>query len=240
MIDLNTAAVNYANDPTPENLAVAVQAGAPYVNAMAQRVSLPATCTVVDRDDLVSGGTIGLINALSKYDPESGTVFASYAYAHVYGAANEVLSSTDSVLRHTRNKIGKAMKAAMKLEQRLGRQPSETEAAEAAGVSVERYRDLFRWARSRFTASIGGGDYEENKEVFNPVTYTPDPLDVDRLLSTLDDRSAEIVRAYFFEDRDQKEIAASYDVTQSLVSKILKGAYGQMRLMLDEDVLLDA
>src|SRR5262245_5291591 len=63
----------------------------PLVRYVVRRLR-PATSRL-EVDDLVSAGTIGLIEAADRYDPERGVTFASFAYRRIRGAVIDELGA---------------------------------------------------------------------------------------------------------------------------------------------------
>ena len=100
-------------------------------------ISLPA---VLDYEDILSFGTIGLIEAVERFDYQKGVKFETYAIARIRGAIIDALRSLDRLPRSVRQKAKDAGRALVDLAEGLGRDPTDEEVAEAMGLTIQAYR----------------------------------------------------------------------------------------------------
>jgi RNA polymerase sigma factor for flagellar operon FliA len=56
----------------------------------------------VDREDLVAAGMVGLLDALRRFDPNSGTTFSSYAWRRIHGSIRDYLREQEGGKRRDR------------------------------------------------------------------------------------------------------------------------------------------
>jgi len=112
---------------------------APLVKYVAGRVGsgLPAH---VEQADLVSYGTFGLIDAITRFEPSREIKFESYAMARIRGAIIDELRSTDWIPRSVRMKARQFERTIAALEARLQRNPTEEEIADEMEMEVEEVR----------------------------------------------------------------------------------------------------
>lgn len=108
-------------------------------HALNLKTRIPAS---VDMEDLVQAGSIGLLDALSRYDNGQGTTFGSFASQRIRGAMIDELRSRDWVPRSVRRNARAMQNAMRSLEQRLGRHAEEREIAEEMGMSLAEYQQL--------------------------------------------------------------------------------------------------
>src|ERR1700709_2730469 len=103
-----------------------VVAYSPLVKYVAGRMAsgLPAH---VDEADLISYGLVGLISAISRFEPEREIKFETYAINRIKGATIDELRSLDWVPRSVRARARAIEKANAKLEHRLQRAPTDEE-----------------------------------------------------------------------------------------------------------------
>jgi RNA polymerase sigma factor for flagellar operon FliA len=87
----------------------------------------------VSHDDLYSAGLVGLLQALRNYDPTCGSSFETYARVRVRGAMLDELRHMDWVPRSIHEKARKIQDVMARLEQKLGRTPTEAQMAQASG-----------------------------------------------------------------------------------------------------------
>jgi RNA polymerase sigma factor FliA len=114
---------------------------APLVRFVVGRLGIPQT-SLLEADDLVSYGIIGLINAIGRFDPSRGVRFEAFATARIRGAVIDQLRVLNWLPRSAVARVRQIETALATLEQRLGRPAKEQEAAQEVGVSIERYRQM--------------------------------------------------------------------------------------------------
>ena len=107
----------------------------PLVNVIAGRlaISLPSH---VDKDDLVSSGFFGLMDAVSRYDYARGNKFETYAGVRIRGAMLDYLRSKDWISVSLRQKIRNYERTVGSLEGRLGRSATDQEIEHHYGAAL--------------------------------------------------------------------------------------------------------
>jgi RNA polymerase sigma factor for flagellar operon FliA len=129
----------YVEDRAPELRDRLILHYAPLVKYVAGRVGsgLPAH---VEQADLISYGTFGLIDAITRFEPEREVKFESYAMARIRGAIIDELRNTDWIPRSVRMKARQYERTVAELEATLQRSPTDEEVAEALDMDVEDVR----------------------------------------------------------------------------------------------------
>src|SRR3989442_7892076 len=102
-------------------------------------ITLP---TVIDSDDVISYGTIGLIDAVERFDPSRGIKFETYAIARIRGAIIDALRQLDQIPRTARQRAREIEAAIGELEAKLKRPPTDEEDAKRLGMDVDKYREV--------------------------------------------------------------------------------------------------
>jgi len=98
----------------------------------------------VDREELVHGGVLGLIDAARRFDARFGCSFAAYAEIRIRGAVLDQLRALDWVPRTIREQRRNLESAERTIERRKGRRAEPGEVAEFLGLPPERFERL-RW-----------------------------------------------------------------------------------------------
>jgi RNA polymerase sigma factor for flagellar operon FliA len=183
----------------------------------------------VDVDDLVSIGTMGLIDAADRFDNVRNATFATYAMIRIKGAIVDELRKQDWVPRSVRNRNREIEHAREHVSQKG--QQSLSAVAEQLGVNVDRlaqmerdsqcYTQVSMWER-RDDSEPSIADTLESGEA-GPIQAT-DTGDLRRVLEAaihrLPERDQQIVQMYYFEDKTFKEIGQVLGVTESRVSQL--------------------
>jgi len=122
-----------------------IVAYSPLVRLVIGRLGISST-SIIDRNDLVAQGVVGLIHAIDSYDPSRGMRFEAFATVHIRGAVMNQLGS-DNLLQPLAAARVRQMEGALKgLEKRLKRPAAEEEIAAELNVSVDRYRHMLEEA----------------------------------------------------------------------------------------------
>src|SRR3954468_5675783 len=113
---------------------------APLVKYVVGRLAINLP-TIIDSDDVISYGTMGLIDAVERFDPTRGIKFETYAIARIRGAIIDALRSLDQIPRTARQRAREIEAALAELEAKLKRPPTDQEVADRMRMDVERYRE---------------------------------------------------------------------------------------------------
>ncbi len=108
----------------------------------------------VELDDLVSAGTLGLIQAMDRFEPGRGLKLNTFAEHRIRGAILDYLRALDPMPRAARFFQRQREEAKSRLESRLDRPPSETETVAELGCSLKRYRELSLVVRAASIVSL--------------------------------------------------------------------------------------
>ncbi len=141
-------------DPRSIDRDAAIRQYAPLVKYVVGRlaIGLPA---ILDYEDILSYGTIGLIEAMDRFDASKGVKFETYAISRIRGAIIDALRALDRLPRSVRQKVRKLEKINVDLTADLGREPNDAEVAEQMGMTVEAYHQTLVDA-SWVTVSLDG------------------------------------------------------------------------------------
>jgi len=221
---------------------------APLVRFVVGRLGIPPSC-VLDADDLLSCGTIGLINAIDRFDPTRGSRFESFATTRIRGAVIDHLRSLNWLPRTAMARIRQMEYAIANLEQRLGRPPREDEIAEEANISTSRYRQMLQEAGTivlSLDAPLGPLAQEEGLTSLADLLEderSPEPdeqVEAQELmallhvaLNELPERERMLLALYYREELTMKEISKIMNVSESRVCQLHIQAILRLRNTLD-------
>jgi RNA polymerase sigma factor for flagellar operon FliA len=215
----------------PEALEALVIHYAPLVKFVAGRVGagLPPS---VDRDDLVSDGLIGLMEALDRFDLSRGLQFQTFAVPRIRGAIVDGLRAADWVPRSARDKFRVYDRAVQELEQVLGRSPTVAEIAARLKAEPDQVtRVASDQARSRPSMSLDETGEARSTFAVADVVGAEERLPVDfvEALRRLPPRQQVLVALYYWERLSLAQIGRVLGVTESRVSQLHKQATQLLR-----------
>lgn len=197
---------------------------------------------MVEIDDLLQVGYLGLIDASRRYQPKVGASFASYAAIRVRGSIVDFLRDNASVCRSTIVMQQKARAATAKLEQQLMRAPEKEEVAAELGISIVEFEE---W-ENRFAASqVKSLDelYTDQSRLFSDqktrsaedhIQQTQMKKLLRRALGQLPEREALLLQLYYVQELNVYEIGEVLGVTTGRVSQIKKAAVERLRKFIAE------
>lgn len=202
----------------------------PMVYRVARRMAARYPSSV-ELDDLVSIGTMGLIDAAERYDAEICNSFAGYARIRVQGAIVDALRKADWVPRSVRNRARNIHSAKSVLQRRLGRAPSRKELAKALDMEPAKLDTYHRDANILTLVSMEESRSESDQRIADTLpseTASPALVAVhqsvrDRValaIASLPERDQQIVQMYYYEDRSFKDIGQDLGVTESRISQL--------------------
>ena len=208
--------------------------------ALQMRGRLPAN---VELDDLVSDGTVGLIDAVRKFDPAKGVTIEVYARHRIRGAILDSLRNQDYASRDMRRRIKKVESTCQALERRLGRPAEDAEMAKAMGLTLNKWyvrvaelgRIGFEGTGSRipqeFIRRVDEKDLPASRDE-NPfaLCYKREQNELlARALDCLSDRERSIITFYYKDGLTMKQIGFRLGIDESRVSQLHSSSMRRLR-----------
>jgi RNA polymerase sigma factor for flagellar operon FliA len=207
----------------------------PLVRFVVGRLGIPPT-GLLDAEDLVSYGMIGLISAIDRFDPTRGVRFEAFASVRIRGAVIDQLRSLNWLPRSAISRVRQVEGALAVLEQRLGRPAKEHEVAEELGVPTERYRQMLLEMNATvlsLDAPLGSllqddevtslSELLEDQSSPGPVEQTEHQELTDTLgvaIDHLPEREKLLLTLYYQEELTMKEISKVLSVSESRVCQL--------------------
>lgn len=180
-------------------------------------------------DDLVQVASLGLLNAIDRFDPERETAFSSFAVPTIVGELKRHYRDRGWSVRVPRDLQELAIKldgATDALTRELGRSPTTAEIARRLRTTEEHVLEA-REAGGAYRAAPLAGDEEGGLDP--GFSRAEDAATVARLLRLLTPREREVLRLRFEEDLTQSEIGARIGVSQMHVSRLIRQAIARLR-----------
>ncbi len=201
----------------------------PMVRRVAYRmVSRYPSC--VEADDLITIGTLGLIDAVDRFEESRSISFSAYARIRVQGAILDELRKNDWVPRSVRNRSSRIRNTRIQLSQDLCREPTMKELAGALEVDEDRLAEMIQSSTVRTLVSMEEGSDDEDAVHQTLVADEPTPMEVSArakvrelvrcAMNELPPRERHIVDLYYFQELTFKEIGRILGVTESRVSQL--------------------
>ncbi|MFK7920480.1 MAG: RNA polymerase sigma factor RpoD/SigA [Bacteroidia bacterium] len=198
--------------------------------------------------DLINEGNLGLIKAAKRFDETRGFKFISYAVWWIRQSILQALAEQSRIVRLPLNRVGalnKIGKAFSKLEQEFEREPSPEEISEVLeNMSEDEISDTLKISGRHVSVDAPFVQGEENRlldVLENDAEPNPDnslineslSKEVERALSTLTQREAEVIRLYFGIGVEHsltlEEIGEKFDLTRERVRQIKEKAIRRLR-----------
>ncbi len=198
-------------------------------------------------EDLVQVGTIGLIKAVDRFDPQRGVEFSTYATPTIVGEIKRHFRDKGWAIRVPRRLQELRMSigaATAELSQKSGRSPTVAELAAHIGVSEDEIIEGLEGAQAYSTSSLDaqvGGDDDAPMLADRLGADDPDLEGVEYreslkpLLAALPARERRILVLRFFHGMTQSQIAEEVGISQMHVSRLLAKSLAQLRDGLTED-----
>jgi RNA polymerase sigma factor FliA len=213
----------------------------PIVRTIARQIHrrLPRS---VDIEDLTSAGTVGLLEAISRFEPGRKIRFDSFAQYRIRGAILDSLRDIDWAPRTLRRKAREIEEVSHALRGRLERPPSEEEIAEKMELSLAEYQKLQCEIKcleigSLFTRQTYESAEEEEADL--PSRPEDDPLlyaqreetrsRLRDLVKQLPARQRLVIFLYYNQEMTQREIAIVLGTCESRICQMHRSALARLR-----------
>lgn len=221
---------------------------APLVRQVVGRimVMLPQA---IDKEDLLGYGTVGLIEAVDRFDPTQGVRFESFAAERIRGSVIDAVRAADWIPRSSRKRGRDIQRAFLSMEEELGRAPTDQEVAAALGLTLTQLHRAMADAVStiislerpmRLADNEGGvtlldcisdsaaepGQEVEQRELRQLIFEA---------VERLDERERLILSLYYEQSLTLREIGQVMEISESRVWQLHARAITRIRAYIDAD-----
>ena len=209
-------------------------------------VGLP---THVESDELLSYATLGLLEALDRFDPERGFRFETFSASRIKGAIMDGMRANDWVSRFMRSRIKEMERVFARLQQELGRDPEDDEMCQALQISLVEYIKLQQNAGMAVVFSLDESvSFEDGELHLRSDTVQDVSAEVDsdllvqdekaalvKAIDSLPEREKILVSLYYYEGLTLKEAGQVLGVTESRASQMHSKAILRLRAAMVND-----
>ncbi len=203
-------------------------------------------------EDLEQIGYMGLIRAIERFNPAQGCAFSSFAVPYIRGEMLHFLrdrASSVKVPRRWQDLQKEGQRVQMALIKELGQQPSDSQVAEAMGISVYEWREIRMAVKNRLPLSL---DATVSHQVDSSITLgetlpdmhyqvlqslEEDRQQLQRALNQLEDKTRAAIEFVFFNDMSRKEVAERIGVSPMTVTRRIQRGLEQMMVYLQPQTL---
>lgn len=184
----------------------------------------------VEYDDILGYGVLGLIDSIDRFDLSKNVKFETYAQIRIRGEIIDNIRKLDWIPRSLRKKSKDLQDAISKLENKLGKTPSNEELANYLKVSLEEIEstlsDISTFNITSLEETIlENGDYNFAE---GQSSNTPEDLyeqkEMKKILaesiSKLDENEQKVISLYYYEELTYREIGYILNLSESRISQI--------------------
>jgi RNA polymerase sigma-B factor len=198
-----------------------VQLYLPLVEALAHRHDRHGA----EHDDLVQAGSIGLLNAIERYDPARGGEFAAFAVPTIAGEMKRHLRDRTAAVRLPRGlqEAGTGLPSVREeLQARLGREPSAAELGDALGISGE---DVARIESAR-TTQVDETALEDEGDALDA---SDDRMLLAGAFDVLEETDRRIVYLRFVRELSRRQTAQEIGISEAALARRTEAALARLR-----------
>ena len=244
---VNTAKLKTLSPAQMDELLIKAKSGDENAKQLLIEGNLRLVLSVIQRfdkrgespDDLFQVGCIGLIKAISKFDPTKNVRFSTYGVPMIAGEVRRYLrdNSAIRVSRSIRDVAYKVLQCKEGMMLRLGREPTLEELSRELTLPQEEISE----ALDAVCAPVSlydpvysdGGDpltvMDQVRDHKNTEGNWMDHITLRNAFGNLAQREKQILSLRFYDGKTQMEVAGTLGISQAQVSRLEKGAISAMR-----------
>jgi RNA polymerase sigma-B factor len=191
-------------------------------------------------EDLRQTGLLAVLHAVERFDPDVGVSFRTFASRTIEGELKRYLRDRSWAVRPPRRSQElhlQVRRTAEELTHDLNRSPTVAELAEHIGVGEEQVLEALEAGQARTATGLEAPSPGEDSSPLERILGSVDPaygtvddrIQLRAAIAELDQREQLVLHLRFIEELSQPEIAEHIGVSQSYVSRILRGSLAQLR-----------
>jgi RNA polymerase sigma factor for flagellar operon FliA len=214
----------------------------PLVKYLASRISLGKT-PLMEFDDLVSYGVIGLMDAISKFDESKGIKFSSYASIRIKGAIIDEIRKNRPISKGAMDKLNRYNQVIEKLQNQLFREPTNEEIAKELGMTLLEVGEVENYINYISIVSLEEVIFSDDEDMNIMGTIedknSPSPEEkfvnsekveiLSRAIEELNQKDRTVLNLYYYEGLTLKQIGNVLSVSESRVCQLHSRAIRNLR-----------
>lgn len=247
---MNTLKALEAYQPAKSERETLVEDNVHLVKIIAHQVAMNLP-PHIDVDDLISAGTIGLLEAIDRFDKGKGVQFNTYASIRIRGAIMDELRSLDWMTRSMRDKSNQLEKAYHEIERKKGRPAETEEVADYLKISTDDLHQILREVGSLAVLNLEDLGVKNQDEGMDILDCIKDPDGKDPMMMAkfselkrkvadavegLPDKEKLIISLYYYDELTLKEIGKVLDITESRVCQLHSQTMHRLKMRLKRNM----
>lgn len=210
--------------------------------AYAKSIAMKFRTSAESFDDLIQVASLGLVNAINRFDPDRGIPFIAFASPTITGELKRHFrdrTSTMHIPRSLYDRIGKVDAATSDLTTELNHDPSPAEIADAMDTSEHDVIEAIEASRNRHPVSLDRPPASLSRDGFSPSEWLGEEdgnfeLTEERILlgdaiDHLPDHERRVILMRYRDEMTQSEIAEQIGRSQMHVSRLLRRILDRLR-----------
>ena len=187
------------------------------------------------REDLIQVGVIGLLKAYQNYQDTKSAKFSTYAYPYIFGEMYGLVNSNKNI------KVSKDMlklykvveKTRYELAQRFGYVPNNEEVAQFLEMDPYLVSEAVLCSQALISLDDEASELNLHEVIADHHEVNADlKIDLDDSFKVLNSDEVKIIKARYFDDLTQSEVARKLNMTQVMVSRYEKRSLEKMKVAL--------
>lgn len=188
----------------------------------------------IDYEDLVSYGTMGLLEAFNTFDDTQNCKFSSYASLKIRAAIIDEIRRQSPISRTDFFKINEYNNAVFTLQNNLLREPTDSEVSKHLNISLNEVKKIENNICSMSTTSLDNIIFEGNsninlidtikddeRQIPSNIIEEEEKIDIlTKAIDSLKERDKLILSLYYYEELTLKEIGKVLEISESRVSQL--------------------
>jgi RNA polymerase sigma-B factor len=198
-------------------------------------------------EDLIQVGTVGLINAVERYEPNRGLKFSTFATPTIVGEIQRYFRDKCwklKVPRRLKDLNVASLRARSVLAGRLGRTPTVAEVAAEIGATEEETLEAMELGNAYDPPSLDAQVGDTDTVSLGETIGGEDPAlaaivgraEIEQALETLDERDRAVIKGLYFDELSQTLVAERLNLSQMHISRLHKRAIAQLQRRMRADI----